>query len=110
MADGERRSVFSDRSRNGRAYKSSPLLNSIRKYQASEKSSLSESFEAPKCYGTTRNPLQPQCEVKLIGHILEATDTLQGLAIKYGVTVGKAFTENTFHFKRHLKPCLRGIL
>ena len=51
---------------------------------------MSESFEAPKSYGTTRNPLQPQCEVKLIGHVLDETDTLQGLAIKYGVTVGKA--------------------
>jgi len=25
----------------------------------------------------------------LIGHVLETTDTLQGLAIKYGVTVSK---------------------
>lgn len=109
MADGERRSVFSDRSRNGRVYKSSPLLNSVRKYQASEKSSLSESFEAPKCYGTTRNPLQPQCEVKLIGHILEATDTLQGLAIKYGVTVeqlrrvNKIWANDNIHLFKILK-------
>ena len=87
MAEGERQSIFSERARNGFSYKSSSLLNSARKYQASEKSSLSESFEAPKSYGTTRNPLQPQCEVKLIGHVLEETDTLQGLAIKYGVTV-----------------------
>lgn len=90
MAEAERESIFSDRVRNGRTSSSNPFLSSARKYQVSEKSSLSESFEAPKSYGTTRNPLQPQCEVKLIGHVLEATDTLQGLAIKYGVTVSKA--------------------
>ena len=90
MAAGERQSIFSEWARNGLSFKTSPLLNLSRKYQVSEKSSLSESFEAPKSYGTTRNPLQPQCEVKLIGHVLDETDTLQGLAIKYGVTVGKA--------------------
>ena len=101
MADGERQSIFSDRARNGRTYKSSPLLSSSRKYQASEKSSLSESFEAPKSYGTTRNPLQPQCDVKLIGHVLEVTDTLQGLAIKYGVTVGKSCSETHLTENHH---------
>lgn len=86
MAEGERQSFFSA-DRGHRNYKSSPLLNSVRKNQASETSSLSDSFEAPKSYGTTRNPLQPQCDVKFIGHVLEITDTLQGLAIKYGATV-----------------------
>ena len=89
MAEAERQRIFSERARNGLSYKSSPLLGSARKYQASEKSSLSESFEGPKCYGSTRNPLQPQCDVKWIGHVLEETDTLQGVAIKYGVTVRK---------------------
>lgn len=84
MAEGERQNLFSDRQRN---YKSNPLLNSFKKNEASERSSLSESTEAPKSYGATRNPLQPQCDVKLIGHVVEPTDTLQGLAIKYGVTV-----------------------
>lgn len=108
MADGERQNIFSDRARNGRTYKSSPLLSSARKYQASEKSSLSESFEAPKSYGTTRNPLQPQCDVKLIGHVLEATDTLQGLAIKYGVTVSKSCSEThlTVNHRNNEKKCL----
>ena len=101
MAEGERQRIFSDRARNGRAYKSSPLLSSARKYQVSEKSSLSESLEAPKSYGTTRNPLQPQCDVKLIGHVLEATDTLQGLAIKYGVSVSIACMSE--------KPLLKSI-
>ena len=87
MAEGDRQSIFSDRGL--RNYKSSPLLNSGRKNQVSEKSSLSDSLEAPKSYGTTRNPLQPQCDIKLIGHVLVSTDTLQGLAIKYGVTVSK---------------------
>ena len=99
MAEGERQSIFSDRPRNGWSYTSSPLLSSAKKYQASEKSSLSESIEAPKCYGTTRNPLQPQCDVKLIGHVLEATDTLQGLAIKYGVTVSKSCLETHLTLK-----------
>ena len=89
MAEAERQRIFSERARNGLSYKSSPLLGSARKYQASEKSSLSESCEGPKCYGSTRNPLQPQCDVKWIGHVLEETDTLQGVAIKYGVTVRK---------------------
>lgn len=87
MAEGERPSLFADRGL--RNYKSSPLLNAVKKNQASETSSLSDSVEAPKSYGTTRNPLLPQCDVKLIGHVLETTDTLQGLAIKYGVTVSK---------------------
>ena len=87
MAEGERQSIFCDRGL--RNYKSSPLLNAVKKNQASERSSLSGSFEAPKSYGTTRNALQPQCDVKFIGHVLERTDTLQGLAIKYGVTVSK---------------------
>lgn len=87
MAEGERQSIFSDRGL--RNYKPSPLLNAVKKNQASERSSLSGSFEAPKSYGTTRNPLLPQCDVKFIGHVLETTDTLQGLAIKYGVTVSK---------------------
>lgn len=75
----------------------------------SEKSSLSQSFDAPKCYGTTRNQLQPQCEVKLIGHVLQATDTLQGLAIKYGVTVeqlrrtNKIWTNDNIHLLKILK-------
>lgn len=85
MAEGERQNLFSDRGQ--RNYKSNPLLNSFKKNEASERSSLSESIEAPKSYGATRNPLQPQCDVKLIGHVVEPTDTLQGLAIKYGVTV-----------------------
>ena len=89
MAEAERQRIFSERARNGLSYKSSPLLSSARKYRASEKSSLSESFEGPKSYGSTRNPLQPQCDVKWIGHVLEETDTLQGVAIKYGVTVSK---------------------
>lgn len=73
--------------RESRPHRNSPLLNSSRKYLASEKSSLSGSYEAPKSYGATRKPLQPPCDFKLIGHVVEASDTLQGLAIKYGVTV-----------------------
>lgn len=95
MAEGERQSFFSDRGH--RNYKSSPLLSSVRKNQASERSSLSDSFEAPKSYGTTRNPLQPQCDVKLIGHVVESTDTLQGLAIKYGVTVRNHVRNGLLH-------------
>ena len=103
MAEGERRSIFSDRARNGRTDKSNPLLSSAGKIQVSEKSSLSQSFEAPKCYGTTRNPMQPQCDVKLIGHVLHPSDTLQGLAIKYGVTVSRFFVQKT-HKLRNASP------
>ena len=94
MAEGERQGIFSDRGL--RNYKSSPLFNAVKKNHASERSSLSDSFEAPKSYGTTRNPLLPQCDVKLIGHVLETTDTLQGLAIKYGVTVSERIENNLF--------------
>lgn len=104
MAEGERQSIFSDRARNGRTDKSNPLLSSVRKIQVSEKSSLSQSFEAPKCYGTTRNPMQPQCDVKLIGHVLHPSDTLQGLAIKYGVTVSRFFLQKA-HNLEMLRRC-----
>lgn len=111
MAEAERQRIFSERARNGLSCKSSPLLGSTRKYQASEKSSLSGSFEGPKCYGSTRNPLQPQCDVKWIGHVLEETDTLQGVAIKYGVTVrkgvGKIHILCAFHFIVIVKLFLR---
>lgn len=113
MAEAERQRIFSERARNGLSYKSSPLLGSARKYQASEKSSLSESFEGPKCYGSTRNPLQPQCDVKWIGHVLEETDTLQGVAIKYGVTVeqlrraNKIWTNDNIHLLKILKVPVR---
>lgn len=52
-----------------------------------ETSSLSQSRKGPKtCYGATRNPKSPT-DYKLVTHNLTLTDTLQGLAIKYGVSV-----------------------
>lgn len=107
MAEGERQNLFSDRGH--RNYKSSPLLNSLRKNEASETSSLSESIEAPKSYGATRNPLQTQCDVRLIGHVVEPTDTLQGLAIKYAVTIeqlrraNKIWANDNIHLFKILK-------
>lgn len=111
MAEGERQNLFSDRGQ--RNYKSNPLLHSFKKNEASERSSLSESIEAPKSYGATRNPLQPQCDVKLIGHVVEPTDTLQGLAIKYGVTVeqlkraNKIWANDNIHLFKILKIPVR---
>lgn len=52
-----------------------------------ETSSLSKSRKGPKtCYGATRNP-ESTADYKLVTHKLSLSDTLQGLAIKYGVTV-----------------------
>ena len=52
-----------------------------------ETSSLSQSRKGSKrCYGATRNP-ESTADYKLVTHTLTLTDTLQGLAIKYGVTV-----------------------
>lgn len=52
-----------------------------------ETSSLSQSRKGPKtCYGATRNPESP-ADYKIIAHDLTLSDTLQGLAIKYSVTV-----------------------
>ena len=52
-----------------------------------ETSSLSQSRKGPQtCYGATRNPENP-ADYKLVTHTLTLSDTLQGLAIKYGVTI-----------------------
>lgn len=52
-----------------------------------ETSSLSKSRKGPKtCYGATRNP-ESTADYKLVTHNLTFSDTLQGLAIKYDVTV-----------------------
>ena len=52
-----------------------------------ETSSLSQSRKGPQtCYGATRNP-ENAADYKLVTHTLTLSDTLQGLAIKYGVTV-----------------------
>jgi LysM repeat protein len=52
-----------------------------------ETSSLSQSRKGPqRCYGATRNP-ENTADYKLVTHTLTLSDTLQGLAIKYGVTV-----------------------
>lgn len=54
-----------------------------------ETSSLSQSRKGPKtCYGATRAP-QSAPDYKLVPHTLEPSDTLQGIAIKYGVTVSE---------------------
>ena len=79
-----------------------------------ETSSLSQSRKGPKtCYGATRNPENP-ADYKLITHDLTLFDTLQGLAIKYGVTVSILFSRSfilTFNnvidfgiFKMHSEP------
>ena len=79
------------RQERGRCYKHSPLLGPRRNYGlASETSSLSESFEAPKSYGATRKPLQPPCDYKVVSYELLEGDTLQGIAIKFEVTVSSS--------------------
>ena len=68
-----------------------------------ETSSLSQSRKGPQtCYGATRNPENPP-DYKLVAHTLTLSDTLQGLAIKYGVTieqirrVNKLWTNDNIH-------------
>lgn len=59
-----------------------------KKRSIKETSSLSQSRQGPKtCYGATRNPELNKADYKLVAHQLTSSDTLQGLAIKYGVTV-----------------------
>ncbi|XP_046856989.1 lysM and putative peptidoglycan-binding domain-containing protein 1-like isoform X2 [Xenia sp. Carnegie-2017] len=56
--------------------------------QIKETSSLSQSRKGPKtCYGATRKPESNTTDFKLVAHQVLLNDTLQGLAIKYGVTV-----------------------
>ncbi|XP_001638649.2 lysM and putative peptidoglycan-binding domain-containing protein 2 [Nematostella vectensis] len=66
-------------------HKNSPLLTSARKREANEGSSLSGRYESQKSYGSTTNPIKSGVDTKLVGHVLQESDTLQGLAIKYGV-------------------------
>ena len=58
-----------------------------------ETSSLSQSRKGPKtCYGATRNP-ENTADYKLVTHNMTLSDTLQGLAIKYDVTVSILYTK-----------------
>lgn len=63
------------------------LLSSNRKQIKSEKSSLSGSFESPKSYGSTTKPVRSEVDIKMVGHVVQEVDTLQGLSIRYGVPV-----------------------
>jgi len=65
----------------------SPLLSSTRKLYNKDKGSLTNSYETPKSYGATTKPVRNEVETKIIGHVVESVDTLQGLSIKYGVPV-----------------------
>ena len=68
--------------------KNSPLLSSNSRSVASENTSLSASQEISRSYGATRKPELAPCNYTIVRHVLEPGDTLQGLAIKYQVTVG----------------------
>lgn len=65
----------------------SHLLSSNRRQRKSEKSSLSGSYESPKSYGSTTKPVRNEVDIKMVGHVVENVDTLQGLSIRYGVPV-----------------------
>lgn len=54
-------------------------------YFFTEKHSIRESARSLKKYGSTCNHVRN--ELLLIRHELEKTDTLQGIALKYGCTV-----------------------
>lgn len=56
-------------------------------YFFTEKHSIRESARSLKKYGSTCNHVRN--ELMLIRHELEKTDTLQGIALKYGCTVSK---------------------
>ena len=71
--------------------KDSPLLSSNRRFFASEKTFLSTSQETSRSYGATRKPEHSPCDYKTVRHVLAPGDTLQGLAIKYKVTVSGLF-------------------
>jgi LysM repeat protein len=73
----------------------SPLLSSNTKQLKSEKSSLSGSFESPKSYGSTTKPVRSEVDIKIVGHVVEHMDTLQGLSIRYGVPVRILLDSNT---------------
>ncbi|XP_028402597.1 lysM and putative peptidoglycan-binding domain-containing protein 2-like [Dendronephthya gigantea] len=73
-----------------------------------ETSSLSKSRKGPRtCYGATRQP-ESSADYKLAVHSLDQSDTLQGLAIKYGVTVeqirrvNKLWTNDNIHILKTL--------
>ena len=54
-----------------------------------ERRSIRESGRHAKMYGSTaRHVTRPECLVK---HPVAKTDTLQGIALKYGVTVSLLF-------------------
>lgn len=65
----------------------SPLLSSTGKLYKTDKKSLTNSYDSPKSYGATTKPVRNEAETKIIGHVVESVDTLQGLSIKYGVPV-----------------------
>ncbi|XP_031550571.1 lysM and putative peptidoglycan-binding domain-containing protein 2-like [Actinia tenebrosa] len=87
----------------------SHLLASNRKLIRSEKSSLSGSFEPPKSYGSTTKPVRSEVDIKMIGHVVQSLDTLQGLSIRYGVPgeeirrVNKLWTNDNIHFYKIIK-------
>ncbi|KAK3710652.1 hypothetical protein QZH41_011004 [Actinostola sp. cb2023] len=91
----------------------SPLLSSSRKFYKSDKSSLSGSYESPKSYGSTTKPVRSEADTKIVGHVVESFDTLQGLSIKYGVSVedirriNKLWTNDNIHFYKIIKIPVR---
>ena len=72
--------------------KASPLLSY--NTRPSENTSLSASQEISRSYGATRKPEVAPCNYTTVKHVLEPGDTLQGLAIKYQVTVSRFFNSN----------------
>ncbi|XP_066936043.1 lysM and putative peptidoglycan-binding domain-containing protein 1-like [Clytia hemisphaerica] len=51
--------------------------------------SLASAITSTRSYGATHSRIMTEIDTNLIKHQLQPTDTLQGLAIKYGVTVEK---------------------
>lgn len=71
-------------------------------YFFTEKHSIRESARSLKKYGSTCNHVRN--ELSLIRHELEKTDTLQGIALKYGCTVSLfLFFVHTSHIYRLLR-------
>jgi len=49
--------------------------------------SLATAITSTRSYGATNSRMLTEIDTNLVTHHLSSTDTLQGLAIRYGVTV-----------------------
>lgn len=65
----------------------SPLISNVKRHSYTDKRSLSGGNESHKCYGSTTKPVRSEVDTKIVGHVVESVDTLQGLSIKYSVPV-----------------------